>query len=100
MTTAAQTKEHEEDKHTGIRQDTILQVGSKVQKQKKRTQGVYSNKSSRLCYKAEPGTLSHHLPSSSSALSSATVSSVTAAAAVEPPLREQINENETKSVFV
>ena len=39
-------------------------VGSKEKTQENRTQGVHSNKASRLCYKAEPGTLSHHLPSS------------------------------------
>ena len=31
-------------------------------KARNRTHGVHSNKSSRLCYEAEPGTLSHHLP--------------------------------------
>ena len=34
-------------------------------RQEHRTQGVRSNKVSRLCYKAEPGTLSHYMPSSS-----------------------------------
>ena len=92
--TAAQTKEHEEDKHTGIRKEKTRKVGSKAQKQENRTQGVHSNKISRLCCKAEPGTLST-LYAILILLSSATVSSVTTAA-VEPPLREQINESQTK----
>ena len=63
---AAQTKEHKEDKHTRIRKEKMRKVGSKAQKkQENRTQGVRSNKVSRLCYKAEPGTLSHYMPSSS-----------------------------------
>ena len=72
--TAAQAKEHE-DKHTGIiRKEKIRNVGSKAQKQENLTQGVHSNKSSRLCYKAEPGSLSHHLSAIFLLLSSATVS--------------------------
>ena len=47
--TAAQTKEHEEEKHTGIRKEKIRNVGSKAHKQANRTQGVHSNKASRLC---------------------------------------------------
>ena len=53
--TAAQTKELEEDKHTGIRKEKIRSVGSKAQKQENRTQGAHSNKATRLWYKAEPG---------------------------------------------
>ena len=55
--TAAQTKEHEEDKltGTGIRKDKIRKVGSKARKQENPTQGVHSEKVYRLCYKAEPG---------------------------------------------
>ena len=63
--TAARTKEHEEQKHTGIWKEKIRKVGSKEQKQENLTEGTHSNKYSRLCYKAEPGTLSHHLPYSS-----------------------------------
>ena len=89
--TAAQTNEHEE-KYTGIRTEKMTHVGSKTQEQENRTEGVHinSNKASCLCYKAEPGTLSAIF-----LLSSTTVSSVTAAA-VEPPLREQINEKQPK----
>ena len=76
---AAQMEGHEEDKHTGMqgeknekrkrKKNEKREVGSKAQKkQENRAQGVSiaaSNKSSRLCYKAETGTLPHHLPSSS-----------------------------------
>ena len=57
--TAARTKEHENDKRTGVRKEKPIKVGSKAPKQENRTQGVHSNKLSRLCYKAEAGTLSH-----------------------------------------
>ena len=62
--TAARTKEHEEQKHTGIWKEKIRKVGSKEQKQENLTEGTHSNKYSRLCYKAEPGTFSHYLSSS------------------------------------
>ena len=55
--TAAQTKEYEEEKPTGIRKAKIRKVGSNEKKQENRTQGVHSIKAFRLCYKAEPGTL-------------------------------------------
>ena len=52
--------------HTGIRKDKMRKVASKAQiRQENRTQGVRSNIVSRLCYKAEPGTLSHYMPPSS-----------------------------------
>ena len=76
QTTAAQTKE-DEDKHTGIRKEKIWKVGSEAQNQENRTQGVHSNKVSRLCYKTDPGTLSHSMPSSSCSRHEAMVSSVT-----------------------
>ena len=41
-----------------------MKVGSLAVTQENRTQGVQSNKASRLCYKAEPGTFSHYLSSS------------------------------------
>ena len=66
--TAAQ-RNTQKDKHTGIRKETIRKtrkVGSKAQKQEHRTQGIHSNKVSCLCYKTEPGTLPHNLPSSRS----------------------------------
>ena len=70
---AAQTKGHAEDKHTGMqgkikkKEEKKRKVGSKAQKQASkqdnRTQGVsIATKSSRLCYKAETGTLPHYLP--------------------------------------
>ena len=64
---AAQTKEDEEEKHTGIRNDNIRKVGSKSKRQENRTRGVRGSKASRLCYKAEPGplTVSRYLHSSS-----------------------------------
>ena len=41
MTTAAQTEEHEEDKHTGIRKEKMIKLGSKAQKKQDNwTQGV------------------------------------------------------------
>ena len=63
--TAAQTKHHEEEKHTGIRKEKLKKVGRKAKKNENRTEGVHCNKASRLCYKVEPRTLSHYLPSSS-----------------------------------
>ena len=39
-------------------------VGSKEKRQENRTQGIHCHKASRLCYKAELGTLSHYLTSS------------------------------------
>ena len=41
--TAAHMKEHEEDKHIGIREEKMRKVGCKAQKQEIRTQGVHSN---------------------------------------------------------
>ena len=103
---AAQTKGHEKDEQTGMQEKIIRKEGkekrkkknrkqgTKASKQGNRTQGVsHSNKFSRLCYKAEMGTLPHHLPAIFFLLSSATV---VTAAAVEPPPGEQINENQTK----
>ena len=73
---AAQTKGHEEDQHTEMQGEKIRnekknekrKVGSKAQKQARKSYSrrLHSNKSSRLCYKAETGTLPHHLPSSGS----------------------------------
>ena len=63
--TAAQTKEHEADKHIGIRKEKMIKVGNKAQKQENRTQGGHTKRVSRLCFKAEPGTLSHYMSSSS-----------------------------------
>ena len=64
--TAARTKQHEEDKHTGIRTDEKKKRSKQGKKGRKiGTQGVDSNKSFRLCCKAWPGTLRHDLLSSS-----------------------------------
>ena len=46
---AAQTKEHEEDKHTGM-QEKIRKVWSKAKKKKTYSRRLHSNKSSRLYY--------------------------------------------------
>ena len=71
---AAQTKRHEEDKRTGVQEKKRKhrkekrKVLSKVLKQASATsysRRLHSNKSSRLCYNAKPGTLPQHLPSSS-----------------------------------
>ena len=65
--TAARTKQHE-GKDTGIRKEKIRIVGSKAKKGKKillKASMSIVTKASRLFYKAEPGTLSHDLPSSS-----------------------------------
>ena len=78
----------------GLRKETISNVGIKAQKQESRAQGVHSNKVSRLCFKAEPGTLSHYMPSSCSRGRRYQVSLLPAA--VEPPLRERIKENQAK----
>ena len=83
MAPAAQTKEHEEDtvnipgqgrrkcekKSRNHRmkksKKIVLKAGNKAQKKQENcTQGVRSNKVSRLCHKAETGTLSHYMPSS------------------------------------
>ena len=96
--TAAQTTGHEEDKHSGIRKEKIRKAGSKARKQENRTQGVHSsNKVSRLCYvQSRAGdVVALQLYAVLFLLSSATLSSVSTAA-VNPPLREQINENQTK----
>ena len=60
--TAARTKQHQKEKHIVT---TRTEKNAKKKKQENRTQSVDSNKASRLCYKAEPGTLPHELPSSS-----------------------------------
>ena len=63
--TAVRTKQYEV-KHTRIRTEEKKERRRKQgTKTKNRTEGVGSNKSSRLCHRAEPGTLSHALPSSS-----------------------------------
>ena len=53
--TAARTKQQEET----CRDKDGEKEESKAKRHENRTQGVNSNKVSRLCYKAEPGTLSH-----------------------------------------
>ena len=55
------------------------------------SRGLHSNKSSRLCYKAETGTLPHHLPSSCSRRQRYQVSLLPLSS---PTPREQINENQ------
>ena len=62
------------------------------QKSKSRTQGVDSNKASRHCSQAQPGTLAHDLPSSSYS-SRRRYQVCVSTAAVEPPLPKQVNEN-------
>ena len=95
---AVRTKQSEEEKHNRIRtkknKERRRKQGTKT---RNRTQavGTRRNKSSRLCYRAEPGTLSYALPSSS--YSSPQRYQGASTAAVEPPLREQINENKTKN---
>ena len=59
------TKKRNIQSSTGIRKEKISKAGSKAKMQENHPQGVHSNKVSRLCYKAEPGTLSHYMPSSS-----------------------------------
>ena len=66
--------------------------GAKARKSYSRR--LHSNKSSRLCYKAETGTLPHHLPSSS--CSRRQRYQVSLLPLSSPPPREQINENQTK----
>ena len=66
--------------------------GTKARKSYSRR--LHSNKSSRLCYKAETGTLPHHLPSSS--CSRRQRYQVSPLPLSSPPPREQINENQTK----
>ena len=56
--------ERRSTKHIGIRKKKRRKVGGTAQEQENRAQGVHSNKASRLCYKAEPGTLSYYLSSS------------------------------------
>ena len=85
---AAQTKEDEEEKHTGIRNDNIRKVGSRSKRQENRTRGVRGSKASRLCYKAEPGplTVSRYLHSSSALIDSGIECHYsTSFMAVEPP---------------
>ena len=58
MDDAAQTQEHEDHKHTGIRKVKMRNMGSKAQKNKNIGFKASSNKFSRLWYKAELETLS------------------------------------------
>ena len=68
---APQTKGHEEDKHNGMQEKNRKErkekrkVGGKAQTQARKSYSrrLHSNTSSRLRYKAETGTLPHHLPS-------------------------------------
>ena len=71
-------------------------VGSKAQKQARKSYSrrLHSSKSSRLCYKAETGTLPHNLPSSS--CSRRQRYQVSLLPLSSPPSGEQINENQTK----
>ena len=62
--TAARTKQHLDEKHTGI-PAKYKKIRKQGKERDNRTQGVNSIKASRLCYEAEPGTLSPALPSSS-----------------------------------
>ena len=68
------------------------EVGSTTQKQARKSYSrrLHSNKSSRLCCKAETGTLLHHLPSSCSRRQRYQVSLLPLSS---PPPHEQINEN-------
>ena len=104
--TAARTKQHEEEKHTGIMTEKTKKRRKQDKKQENRTQAVDSNKASRLCYKAdsnkasrlcykaEPGTLSPGLPSSS--CSRRQRYQVSLPLSVPPPLHEYISQKQTK----
>ena len=83
-----QNKERKEKRKTKSR--------SKAQKQARKSHSrcLQSNKSSRLCYKAETGTLPYHLPSPS--CSRRQRYQVSLLPLSSPPPREQINENQTK----
>ena len=63
--TAAPTKQHEEEKHVGIRAEKMKKIRKRDKKQDGRTQGVDSIKVSRFCNNAKPGALPPDLPSSS-----------------------------------
>ena len=63
-------------------------------KARNRTQVVHSTKSSRLCYKADPATLSHHLHSYSCSRRQRYQVSLLPLSSV--PTREKINEKRTK----
>ena len=96
--TAARTKQHEEEKHTGIRteKNERRKQGKKLENRTQdRTQGIDIKNPYRLCYKAEPETLPHYLPSSYSRRQRYQVSVLPLSI---PPLREQVNENQTKLV--
>ena len=72
-------------------------VGSKAQKQARKSYSrrLHSNKSSGLCYKAEKGTLPHHLPSSSCSRRQRYQVSLLPLSTPPPP-REQMNKSRTK----
>ena len=73
-------------------------VGSKAQKQARRksySRRLHSNKPPRLCYKAETGTLPHHLPSVSCSRRQRYQVSLVPLSTPPPPRHEQINENQT-----
>ena len=80
------------------KQGIVLKASLQVTIKTNRTQGVGCNQSPRFCYRAEPGSLSHDLPSSSyyqlTAVSRASI------AAVEPLLREIFNENQRKTTRI
>ena len=74
---AAQTKGHEEDKHTGM-QEKIRQGRKEKRKTESRKQGTKASKQESRTHGVS---ISTNLP--------------VTAAAVAPPPREQINENQT-----
>ena len=64
--TSAQTRQYEEDKYTGIRKVTRRNVGNKEYSLRKKIVLKASIVTKLpVCYKVEPGTLSHCLPYSS-----------------------------------
>ena len=93
--TAARTKQHQREKHTGVSTDKNRKRRKPwATKQESRTLGVENNKASCLL-QSRAGALATRfsilfLPSST-AVPSVTINS----AAVEPPLREQINQRKT-----
>ena len=101
---ATQTKGHE-DKRTGMHEkkseNYCKTKKEKLEARHKSTQAIksyarrlHSNKSYRLCYKAETGTLSHLLLSSSYSRRQRYQGSLLPLSS--PPPREQINENQTE----
>ena len=91
MTAAAQTMKGEEDKTYRDKAGENKKRKKQGTKPRNPTEGVHNTKSSRVCYNAETGTLSHNRPSYS--CSHRQRYQVSLLPLSSPPPREQIDVN-------